>query len=482
MRKQEALLVVVALTLVGAAVRFATLDRQSFWLDELVTVSLVRQGFGDMIDAIPESEATPYAYYVAAWVWTQVFGWGEVGLRSLSALAGAATVPVAYGAGAALVSRRVGLLAAALVCVNPLLIWYAQEARSYALFAFFSALTVLFFGRALRSDQHALVLWAVSSSLALATHYFAIFLVVPEAAWLLARYPRRVRAVLASLLPAATLLVHVPLILEQRAAGEAVNESSLLSRAAGIAKSIVVGYSFPAELAGSAAAAALVVFGLVLLVTRAPAESHRGALLAGALAAVSLVVPLVFAVAGLDFLIARNAIAVVVPAAICVAAGYGANRLGLAAAAVLCVLSLGISLSVSVDERFGRTDWRGAALYLGQPAVERAIVVTPYMSRTLWSPYLPGLREFESETTRVGEIVILGLATEGGFSTGPVQPPAADPAAPPFGFRLAEIERTPTFALIRYRSRSPRPVATEELAGLELTDLQPGLLLQGPAG
>jgi len=44
-----------------------------------------------MLHAIPHSEATPYLYYVLAWPWTHVFGSGEVGIRSLSALAGTVT-------------------------------------------------------------------------------------------------------------------------------------------------------------------------------------------------------------------------------------------------------------------------------------------------------------------------------------------------------------------------------------------------------
>src|SRR5207247_3399200 len=107
------------------------------WLAELVTVSLMRRSFGDLLHAIPHSEATPYLYYVLAWPWTRLFGSGEVGIRSLSALAGTATVVAAYGAGASLLSRRVGLLAAALVAVNPFLLWYSQEARAYALVTLF---------------------------------------------------------------------------------------------------------------------------------------------------------------------------------------------------------------------------------------------------------------------------------------------------------------------------------------------------------
>jgi len=125
MRRVAPWLPLAVVTLAGGVLRFATLDAQSFWLDELVTVSLLDRGLGDALAEVPRSEATPYAYYVVAWLWGQVFGLGEVGLRSLSAVAGTATIPAAYGAGAALVSRRAGLVAAALVAANPFLVWYA---------------------------------------------------------------------------------------------------------------------------------------------------------------------------------------------------------------------------------------------------------------------------------------------------------------------------------------------------------------------
>ena len=117
-----------------------------------------------------------------AWGWAKAFGTGEFGLRSLSALFGAATVPVAYCIGRELASRRAGLIAAALVAVNPMLIWYSQEARSYALLVFFGAVSLLFFVRALRTrDGRDLALWALASALALCSHYFAVFAVAIEA-------------------------------------------------------------------------------------------------------------------------------------------------------------------------------------------------------------------------------------------------------------------------------------------------------------
>lgn len=481
-RRSSVVLSVSALTALGATLRFATLDRQSFWLDELVTVSLLHRSFGDMLAAIPGSEATPYLYYVLAWPWARLAGFGEVGLRSLSALVGAAIVPVAYGAGTALVSRRAGLMAAALVGVHPFLVWYAQEARAYSLFALLAACTVLFFGRALRTGGSWDHLgWAVSAALAIATHYFAVFLVLPEALWLLTRSGTRRLAALAALLPTAVGLAHVPLLLEQRGAGNAVSGASLGARVAGVPKGLAVGYSFPAEIVGSLAAAALIVTGLVLLVTRASPEERRHALVPGGLALAAIGAPIALALAGADYVIVRNTILAILPAAICIAAGYAASRGGLAVGAALCILLLAITLSVSLDARYGRTDWRGVAKRLDSPSVSRAIVVTPFLGRQLWEPYLPGLEDPSEDVVRVQEIAAVGLATEEGFSiSGPVEPPSLDsgPPPPPTGFRIVADEREVTFTLILYRATSPRRVSLVELDRLRLADRQAGFLLQ----
>ena len=49
-----------------------------------------------MLRSVRVSESNPPLYYVLAWGWAKAFGTGEAGLRSLSALLGAATVPVGF--------------------------------------------------------------------------------------------------------------------------------------------------------------------------------------------------------------------------------------------------------------------------------------------------------------------------------------------------------------------------------------------------
>ena len=96
---------VAAITAVGAAFRFATIASQSYWFDEATTAHAVQLSFGGLLHVVRTTESTPPLYYVVAWVWAKVFGAGEAGLRSLSAVAGTALIPIAYLCGRELLSR-----------------------------------------------------------------------------------------------------------------------------------------------------------------------------------------------------------------------------------------------------------------------------------------------------------------------------------------------------------------------------------------
>ena len=185
---------VVALTLLATVARFYRLGHQGFWFDEANTAQLVHFSPGKMLGLIPQTESTPPLYYCVAWVWARVFGYDEASLRSLSAVCGVLLVPVVYASGAKLVSRRAGLIAAALAACSPLLIWYSQEARSYQMLALFSAVSLLAFAYARVSPTpRVLAAWVAACALALATHYYAVLAVVPEAIWLLVVHRRSAR-------------------------------------------------------------------------------------------------------------------------------------------------------------------------------------------------------------------------------------------------------------------------------------------------
>ena len=181
---------------------------------------------------------------------------------------------------------RAGVLAAALVAVHPLLVWFSQEARAYALVGLFAALSLVGFLRVLeRPDGRAWAAWAVPAALALATHYYAGFLVLAEAAWLVWRCPRDGRMALAAGGVAATALALAPLALAQRSTGNTayIGEGSVSTRLVQVPKQLLTGYASPGQALTTALLALLVVVAAARLATvpdRArsrPGAARRGA-------------------------------------------------------------------------------------------------------------------------------------------------------------------------------------------------------------
>jgi mannosyltransferase len=424
-----AVLTVAALTALAAALRFIGIGHQGFWFDEGNTALLVHFSPGKMLGLIPKSESTPPLYYCVAWVWARVFGNGEAGLRSLSALAGTLTVPVAYGAARKLISERAGLVAAALTASNPFLIWYSQEARSYSLLVLLTATALLAFAYA-RADPTArtLLAWVLASALALATHYYALLAIVPQAIWLLASHWWRRSVQVAVGVVGVCGLALIPLAISQNGTGNAswIAPIPLGPRLGQIIPQFVIGTGAPAYDVLEPVGAAMVVIGLLLLVFRSDAGERRAALAVGTLAVGGLILNLLLVAGGVDDLITRNVIALWVPAAIAVSGGLGARRAGVAgicATAVLCGTGVATAIGVASDRNLQRPDWRAVARVLGpRPAPAalagtsgRAVLVQHYRDLLPLSLSMPGLkfwRDHRPETVRELDVVSISAPRE----------------------------------------------------------------------
>ena len=184
-----------ALTLLAAVLRLSTLGLQSFWYDEAFTVVRdLHPGLVSTLHSVVHTENNPPLWYLIAWADARVLGTGAIALRLPSALCGIALVPVAWGIGAELGGRRPATLMAALVAVNPLYVWYSQEARPYGLYVFTAGLAILCFVRADRVPTRGrMALFALTAVLAMLSHYFAVFLVAGMLVWLV-RAPGRAPA------------------------------------------------------------------------------------------------------------------------------------------------------------------------------------------------------------------------------------------------------------------------------------------------
>ena len=476
---------VILLTAAGAALRLATLDAQSFWLDEAATVELVSRGLGDMLGEIPEAESTPPLYYVLAWLWAKAFGTGEVGLRSLSALLGSASIPVFYAAARELCSRRIGLAVAALAAVSPVLVWYSQEARAYALLVLLAALSLWSFALLLRrSGGRAAVAWGVVSALALASHYFAAFLVLGEAIWLLARPGTRRHALAAVGGVALTAVALLPLVIRQRSLDLTafIADDSLGFRVARTGKNFLIGFDSPLEVALTGVAAVIAFIGVTLALARPDPDDRRGVVIATVAGASAAGIPLLLALAGADYLDTRNLLAAWLPLMVVVAAGLAARRsgrAGIAGVAVLCGLGLTSIVAMGAEPAWQRDDWRGIAEALGPAAGPRALVVQPANGRRPLALYLDGLRDMPSSGTSAGEVAVVYPVQRdtGGQHPSPPPRPQTRPLA---GFTAVERRRTDSYALLLLRAERPRQLAVGELMALGLVPRQPTAVLIEP--
>lgn len=120
-----------ALTAVAAALRCTSLSR-SLFTDEAYSLALAQRGFGHMLALFGyESNGTPYA--LALWPTIRIFGDGEAVLRAPALLAGVASVPALWWSVRGRVGPIVALTAAALLALNPMAIFYSQQARAYSM-------------------------------------------------------------------------------------------------------------------------------------------------------------------------------------------------------------------------------------------------------------------------------------------------------------------------------------------------------------
>jgi mannosyltransferase len=410
-----------ALVALAAALRFARIGHQSFWYDEGFTAVLVHHSPGQMLGLLPKTELTPPLYYCILWIWAHIFGYGEVGLRSLSALAGIATIPVLYAAGTKLVSERAGLIAAALAACNPLLIWYSQEARSYAVLFLLVALSLLAFAhaRSPRPTRRALVAWALAASLTLLTHYFGVLVVLPEAAWLLWVHRRDRRILLAVAVVGAVGLALLPLAITQRTNAVWITRFPFDLRLSQIGPQFLLGTGAPARGILKVVGAVAVLVAAVLLARRSEASERRGALAAGALATSGFLLCVALVLVA-DELITRNVMVVLIPLIVLIAGGLGARRagaLGLIGAAALCTVGVVAAIGVASDWRYQRPDWRALAATIesGPPAATgRAILLENYPGRIPLELYLPGLRFISGPAgVRVHELDVVAIKAPG---------------------------------------------------------------------
>lgn len=172
----------VAITLIGALLRFHAIGQKNVWVDEGVSIALARLDWYNFLRILWRHEANMTLYYLLLRAWLP-FGSSEAYIRTLSALFGLVTIPAVFVLGRRMFDSRSGFIASFLLAVNAYAVRYSQEARSYSLYPLLCVLSAIYFLKLLEEpSRRNRIAYVLTSVLAVYAHFFAGLLVLAQ--WL----------------------------------------------------------------------------------------------------------------------------------------------------------------------------------------------------------------------------------------------------------------------------------------------------------
>ncbi|MFH2085500.1 MAG: glycosyltransferase family 39 protein [bacterium] len=186
---------------------------QSLWLDEAIQAEALMGHLGPIL-RYALADFQPPLYHFLLLGWTRFAGFSEVALRTPSLLAGLGTVYFVIKIGELIGSKKIGVIAGLLTATNPLLIYYSQEGRTYALTCFLVTASMYYFIKLINSKDWNLksrVLYLLFTILFLWTSYLSWFLALAQGVYLIVK--KRWDIFFPLCLAASTLLFWLPSLL-----------------------------------------------------------------------------------------------------------------------------------------------------------------------------------------------------------------------------------------------------------------------------
>ncbi|NBD35547.1 MAG: hypothetical protein GVY30_06065, partial [Chloroflexi bacterium] len=208
----------IPLLVVGLAylVRTFSLDWQSFWIDEVHTVYFIDNPLMETVRLIISPEHNGPLYFLLLWGWRQLAGGSDFALRYFSDLASVLTVAVMWRIARAWFDDRVAGWTGLLFAISPFAIWFAQEAKMYALHMMLASFATLFLIKALRPLPRRWPAWlayGITINLLGYSHFFGAFAIAAQGivtVFTTLRRPKKLRSYLITMVLVA--LPYLPVV------------------------------------------------------------------------------------------------------------------------------------------------------------------------------------------------------------------------------------------------------------------------------
>lgn len=171
----------MVLLFVAWALRTATLTLQSMWIDEVMALYFTRGTLSETLRTIVQPHHNGPLFYLLLFWWRHLVGDSDFAVRYLSVLFSVLTLPLLYQLARRLLTERTAALAFWLAAFSPFTLWFAQEAKMYALHMWAATASTLALLGAFRKGRWWR--WAVYAGLAsitLYSHLFGGFLVLAQ--------------------------------------------------------------------------------------------------------------------------------------------------------------------------------------------------------------------------------------------------------------------------------------------------------------
>lgn len=171
MIKSRNIIFILLVLFIATTTRLSGLTSESIWLDEAFSVYHAQQ---PMIYILTLNDPNPPLYMLILSFFVKTFGTDIFWVRLPSVIFGVASVFLIYLLGKK-INNRVGLISSLILVFSTYNIFYSQEARAYSLLCFLSLLSFYFFINYFHKYRlWNLLLYFISTTLMLYSHYFAI--------------------------------------------------------------------------------------------------------------------------------------------------------------------------------------------------------------------------------------------------------------------------------------------------------------------
>jgi len=202
-RFSRAIFSLALILIIAALLRFHKLANRDLWFDEVLSVA---RAYGEISRIDPQ----PPLYFLILRFWINLAGNSEFAVRFPSVIFALASIFLIYKIGYFLLDRKTALLAAFVLALSPLHIWYAQEARAFSLFILSVLFLTYFFLVALKTDKD--YRWIITCLILVAVLYVSYWalLLIPALSLVFILPSYRTKFVKWSICVAFALLLFIP--------------------------------------------------------------------------------------------------------------------------------------------------------------------------------------------------------------------------------------------------------------------------------